>query len=316
MSRRQCIQQCRKYSSTGSVSLKSPETFTSIYFPPARAPIRTSHATTSADPFFSKRSRMLYSASELKNHPYNVLTPEIVLLGSSNVGKSSFLNALVGVPNTAHVGPRPGKTTLMNAYGIGPDPIIAKNLISPGTPPPRHSLIVMDTPGYGFKSQAAWGETIVQYLSARKALKGAVLLLSSEKKRVLKEDRLVLRKLAETNTRTLTVLTKADKMGAEWAAQCAEFAAVVQEELTGIAREVNREWTEGEGWVADVFVTAAGMKSAKGAGAGMGGVRAAILDMAGIEVEEKVPDPDAKPASENKEYTGKIVSFDDIQWKS
>lgn len=272
-------------------------------------------SSSSAASFFNKRSRLLYSAPTLKDHPYNIHVPEILLLGASNVGKSTFLNALVGVPNTARVGPRPGKTTLMNAYGTGPNPNIAKNLISPGTPSPKHSLIVMDTPGYGFKSQTTWGDAIVKYMTSRKALKGAVLLLSSEKKRILKEDRMVLEKLAETNTRTLAVLTKADKTGYDWMTHCASLAAAMQEEFQAVQKSVNPDWSQGSGWVSDVFVTAAGMKGARGNAAGLGGVRSAVLDMAGIHLEEQA-DPEAKPASENKAYSGKIVSFDDIQWKS
>ena len=50
-----------------------------------------------------------------------------------------------------------------------------------------------------------------------------------------------------------------------------------------------------------------------GNGGGLGGVRMAILEMAGYQMGSKQV-VDTKP--ENVSYDGEIVSFDDIQWKS
>ncbi|KAJ6780181.1 hypothetical protein PWT90_04409 [Aphanocladium album] len=263
--------------------------------------------------FFQKDAKFLYSASKFPDHPFNEHIPEVVILGASNVGKSTFLNALVGKPGIARTSPKPGHTTLMNAFGVGPPPQIPRQTVQKGTPVPRHSLIVMDTPGYGYRSQSTWGDTIVRYLGARKTLKGAVVLLSAEK-RLMGEDRWLLEALADANVRTMVVVTKADKMlkggGAEWAAKCAKKAVDVRRELQRIQRGTGRDWREDAGWSSDVFVTAAkvGKASSK---AGMGGVRAAILEMAGFKLEDAV-----EQQPENISYTGKIVSFDDIVWKS
>lgn len=166
----------------------------------------------------------------------------------------------------------------------------------------------MDTPGYGFRSQTSWGETIVKYLGSRKMLRGAVVLLSSEK-RLLPDDRWLLEQLAEANTRTIVVLTKADKTKGDWAENCKTRAEAITKELGELGR-----WRKGEdAWAPEIYVTAAGMINATRLGnkAGLGGVRAAILDMAGFDIKEDVTKQD-----EAISYMGKIVSFDDIKWKT
>ena len=61
--------------------------------------------------------------------------PEIALVGRSNVGKSSLINALVG-QRVARTSARPGKTRLVNIYSVRPT----------GAPP----FYVMDLPGFGY----------------------------------------------------------------------------------------------------------------------------------------------------------------------
>ncbi|KAI9151977.1 putative GTP-binding protein EngB [Paramyrothecium foliicola] len=265
-----------------------------------------------AKKFFRQGYKFLYSAEELSHHARNEHTPEVVILGASNVGKSSFLNALVGRHDAARVSHRPGKTTTMNAYGVGPVPKIPLSLIPKGTIPPKHSLIIMDTPGYGYKSQAGWGDSIIEYFKGRPMLRGAVVLLSSEKK-LLKEDKWVLRTLAESNTRTTVILTKADKNRSEWTTACSALAAAVQEEMRTLSQDLGNGWVEGSGYDPDVIITAANMdgSGAAGGGPGVGSARMALLEMAGYNTKG-----DVEKKEENIEYSGKVVSFDDICWKT
>jgi GTP-binding protein len=64
----------------------------------------------------------------------------------------------------------------------------------------------------------------------------------------------------------------------------------------------------------DIYATAskiAFVSRRLGNGGGIGGVRLAILEMAGFSLGDKI-----EKQPETKAYTGKVVSFDDIVWKS
>lgn len=268
---------------------------------------------SSAAAFFQQGFQFLYSAESLRHHPKNEHIPEILILGASNVGKSSFLNALVGKLDAARVSARPGKTTLMNAFAVGPLPKIPKGHVKQGEKLPRYSLVLVDTPGYGFKSQASWGDAVWKYIKARKMLRGAVVLISSEKK-LMEQDKWLLRTLAEANTRTLVVLTKADKGGGSWTERCSDMAELLRGELRKISRSAGNGWREGSGWNPDIYITAAGMDRMPklASGGGVGGVRTSILEMAGFDLQDK----EVKKKDETITYGGPVVSFDDIKWKA
>ncbi|KAF4450699.1 hypothetical protein F53441_6240 [Fusarium austroafricanum] len=266
-----------------------------------------------AERFFEESCQILYSAETFYHHPQNDHVPEIVVLGASNAGKSSFLNALIGGMEMAKVSHKPGKTTTMNAYGVGPRPKIAKELIRKGDAPPKHSLVLMDTPGYGFKSQEDWGKTIFKYLNVRKMLRGAVVLIPADKK-FQETDRWMLRTLARSNIRTLVVITKADKPGDKWQDACQNLYTQIEGIMGGLEAQSAKSWREGSGRMLDIYATAskiAFISRRLGNGGGIGGVRLAILEMAGFALGDKI-----EKQPETKAYTGQIVSFDDIVWKS
>lgn len=105
------------------------------------------------------------SSTCLKNCPdFNL--PEIALIGRSNVGKSSFINALTNRKKLAHTSNTPGKTRFINFYKI------------------NNELIIADLPGYGFAKiskteQEKWRETLEDYLKNRKALKAVIQFIDA-----------------------------------------------------------------------------------------------------------------------------------------
>ncbi len=142
----------------------------------------------SATAFFKTHPpRRLWTATEWRKHGHAVssipqglgtqLIPEVTFLGRSNVGKSSLLNALLHAPRLNHVGPRPGKTTMMHAWALS-----ASNPVTGGAGPGGEMdirLAVLDVPGYGYGSRDDAGREIVTYLRQRKQLRRAFVLIDA-----------------------------------------------------------------------------------------------------------------------------------------
>ena len=95
--------------------------------------------------------------------------PEIAFAGRSNVGKSSFLNKMVGRKSLARTSGKPGKTAQINFFNID------------------NEIYFVDLPGYGYAAvskaeQQRWGKMMDTYLNTREPLKQAVLLVDSRHK--------------------------------------------------------------------------------------------------------------------------------------
>lgn len=129
--------------------------------------------------------------------PLSPPLPEVALIGRSNVGKSSLLNALVGRPGLARVSGTPGKTTLLNAFRM-----------------PEFYLV--DLPGYGFAragktARAGYRRLVDRYLLERPTLAGVVWLLDARHE-PSKDDLEMQDLLARSERPVLVALTKADKL--------------------------------------------------------------------------------------------------------
>src|SRR3712207_6299863 len=106
------------------------------------------------------------SAADLDDLPPT--RAEIALVGRSNVGKSSLLNALAGRKSLAKVSSKPGRTQLLNCFAT------------------EYEATLVDLPGYGYASTAsattrrAWHRRMEQYLIERQNLNLTLLLIDGE----------------------------------------------------------------------------------------------------------------------------------------
>jgi len=156
--------------------------------------------------------------------PLDPPLPELALIGRSNVGKSSLLNALVG-QRIAKVSATPGKTRSLNVFlldigsgewGVVRDgenrPAAARRQVPLPTP---HAFYFLDLPGYGYAKASKTDRTAFHRLLAgcleRPRLAGVVWLLDI--RRVPSEDDGAMQDLlAARQTRVLAALTKSDKV--------------------------------------------------------------------------------------------------------
>ncbi len=124
--------------------------------------------------------------------------PEFLLLGRSNVGKSSFINTLIERKNFARVSSKPGKTQTLNFYHI------------------NNNFYLVDVPGYGFANvskemQKKFGIMIEDYLINRKNLCHVFLLIDYRHKPT--EDDILMYSFLKYYKLNITVVaTKYDKV--------------------------------------------------------------------------------------------------------
>ncbi len=147
---------------------------------------------------FIKNVKFIKSAAD-KSGWIDDNTPEIVLLGRSNVGKSTFINNVSNNTSLAKVSVKPGKTKLLNFFD-------AENS--------KYRLV--DAPGYGYAgvsrdTDQSFARMMSEYLSDRENLKGALLLLDS--RRIPNEDDININNiLIDNKIPYIIIATKYDKL--------------------------------------------------------------------------------------------------------
>lgn len=124
--------------------------------------------------------------------------PEIALAGRSNVGKSSFINKMLGRRNLVRTSEKPGKTQKLNYFKI------------------NEAFYFVDVPGYGYAKvskadKEAWGQMLEKYFSERTRL-SAVVHLVDLRHPPSKDDVTMHDYLAYFKHPVITVATKADKI--------------------------------------------------------------------------------------------------------
>ncbi len=140
---------------------------------------------------------MVISAVRPDQYPEDGL-PEFALAGRSNVGKSSFINRMIGRKALARISSKPGKTQTLNFYKI------------------EEQLFFVDVPGYGYAKvskteREAWGKMIERYFTGRNELKAVVQIVDLRHPPTA-DDRLMYDFLKHYNIPCIIIATKADKI--------------------------------------------------------------------------------------------------------
>ncbi len=125
--------------------------------------------------------------------------PEFLLVGRSNVGKSSFINTITGRKSIARISATPGKTQTINFYLVNDE------------------FYLVDAPGYGFarlskQQQKKFGLMMEDYLTERPNLKQVFMLIDFRHKPT-NDDIMMYNFLKHYKIPVTIVATKSDKVG-------------------------------------------------------------------------------------------------------
>ena len=140
---------------------------------------------------------LVISAVRPDQYPEDGL-PEFALAGRSNVGKSSFINKMIGRKSMARISSKPGKTQTLNFYKI------------------EEKLFYVDVPGYGYakvskSEREAWGKMIERYITDREELR-AVIQIVDLRHPPSKDDIAMYGFMKHYGIPCIIIATKADKI--------------------------------------------------------------------------------------------------------
>lgn len=146
-----------------------------------------------------KNSEFTISAVKPSQYPKEDLH-QIVLVGKSNVGKSSFINTMLNRKKLARTSSQPGKTRLINFYKVYSD----------------FDFYFVDLPGYGYSKmskvqQVEVGNFIEEYLKKCENISLVVFLIDI-RHNPTKDDMLMYNYIISQNLPCLVIANKADKI--------------------------------------------------------------------------------------------------------
>ena len=141
------------------------------------------------------QANFIISAEKLSQCP-EFLLPEFPLLGRSNVGKSSFINALANNKKIAKTSNTPGKTRLINFFDFS------------------NKFMIADLPGYGYAkvskdAQAKWQKYLEEYLLNRKQITSLIQFIDARHD-IQKNDFQMREWIQAYNLPIFTIVTKVD----------------------------------------------------------------------------------------------------------
>jgi GTP-binding protein len=141
------------------------------------------------------QTKFIISAEKLSQCPETTLS-EFPLLGRSNVGKSSFINALANNKKIAKTSNTPGKTRLINYFNCS------------------DLFMIADLPGYGYakvskEAQARWQKYLEEYLLNRTQIKSLIQFIDARHE--IQKNDFQMRKWVEAyNLPIFTIVTRID----------------------------------------------------------------------------------------------------------
>ena len=126
-------------------------------------------------------------------------TPEIAVVGRSNVGKSSFINLITANNKLARTSKEPGRTRLINYFSVN-----------------SGEFNFVDLPGYGFArvsdaEKKKWAEMMEAYFRTSASLRNVFLLLDIRRD-VSGDDVTMINYLYHFNIPFTVICTKSDKL--------------------------------------------------------------------------------------------------------
>ena len=124
--------------------------------------------------------------------------PEVLIVGKSNVGKSSLINALCNKKKMAFTSSKPGHTRLLNYYDID------------------NQFYIVDAPGYGYAKggldlDRLFAQMMESYFDNNQQLK-LVLILLDARRELSEDDQEIIDFVKESNVSYFIVVTKYDKV--------------------------------------------------------------------------------------------------------
>ena len=142
--------------------------------------------------------KLVISAVRRSQYPTDE-KPEFLLVGRSNVGKSSFINTLIGRKNYARTSANPGKTQTINFYLV------------------NEQFYLVDAPGYGFanlskQKRKKFGLMMEDYIINRPNLKQVFMLIDFRHEPTA-DDLMMYNFLKHYKIPVTIVATKTDKIG-------------------------------------------------------------------------------------------------------
>ena len=137
------------------------------------------------------------SCPNRKEKPQDI-KPEVLVVGKSNVGKSSLINALCDKKRLAFTSSKPGHTRLLNYYDID------------------KKFYIVDAPGYGYAKggidlDRLFAEMMDSYFDNNRELK-LVLVLLDARREISNDDQEIIDYIKESGFPYFIVITKIDKV--------------------------------------------------------------------------------------------------------